>query len=109
MAKHITGIVTSDAQDKTIVVTVTRRETHPVYGKQYTVSRKFAVHDEKNEAKVGDRVEIVETRPISKHKSWKLDHIVEAGHAEIELKEEEETLAPAALAKAEEAEAKEDK
>ena len=89
MAKKYTGTVTSDVQDKTIVVTVTRRETHPIYGKQYTVSRKFAAHDEKNEAHVGDRVEISETRPVSKNKSFKLDRIVETGHAAIELKEEE--------------------
>lgn len=89
MAKKYTGIVTSDVQDKTIVVTVTRRETHPIYGKQYTVSRKFAAHDEKNEAHVGDKVEISETRPVSKNKSFKLDRVVETGHAAIELKEEE--------------------
>ncbi len=92
MAKKLTGVVTSDVQDKTIVVTVTRRETHPIYGKQYTVSRKFAAHDEKNEAHKGDRVEIVETRPISKNKSWKLDRVVEAGHATIELKNEAEDV-----------------
>jgi small subunit ribosomal protein S17 len=89
MAKKYTGTVTSDVQDKTIVVTVTRRETHPIYGKQYTVSRKFAAHDEKNEAHVGDKVEISETRPVSKNKSFKLDRVVETGHAAIELKEEE--------------------
>jgi small subunit ribosomal protein S17 len=89
MAKKFTGIVTSDVQDKTIVVTVTRRETHPIYGKQYTVSRKFAVHDEKNEAHVGDRVDISEIRPVSKNKSFTLDRVVETGHAAIELKEEE--------------------
>lgn len=89
MAKKYTGIVTSDVQDKTIVVTVTRRETHPIYGKQYTVSRKFAAHDEKNEAHVGDKVEISETRPVSKNKSFKLERVVETGHAAIELKEEE--------------------
>lgn len=90
MAKKLVGTVTSDVQDKTIVVTITRRVTHPVYGKQYTVSKKFAVHDEKNEAHVGDKVEITETRPVSKRKSWKLDRIVETGHAAIELKQEEE-------------------
>lgn len=89
MPKKLTGIVSSDVQDKTIVVTVTRRETHPVYKKQYTVSRKFAAHDEKNEAHKGDKVEISETRPVSKNKTWKLDRIVETGHAEIDLKEEE--------------------
>ena len=54
MAKTLTGTVTSDVADKTITVTVTSRETHPIYGKQYTVSRKYAAHDEKNEAKKGD-------------------------------------------------------
>lgn len=90
MAKHFTGVVTSDVQDKTVTIIVTRRKTHPVYGKQYTVSKKFAVHDEKNEAHIGDKVEIVETRPISKHKSFKLERIIETGHAAIELVDEKE-------------------
>lgn len=107
MPKKITGIVSSDAQDKTIVITVTSRETHPIYGKQYTVSRKYVAHDEKNEAKKGDRVEVSECRPFSKTKSWKLDRIIETGHGEVELKEEEEILAPAAAAKAEKAESEE--
>ena len=88
MAKKIVGVVSSDVRDKTITITVTRRETHPLYGKQYTVSRKFTAHDEKNEAKKGDRVEITEVRPISKTKNWTLTRIVETGHGEIELKEE---------------------
>ena len=58
MPKKITGTVTSDVQDKTIVITVTSRHTHPIYGKQYTVTRKYTAHDEKNEAHVGDRVEV---------------------------------------------------
>ena len=58
MAKKVTGVVTSSVQDKTIVVTVTSRQTHPVYGKQYTVSRKYTAHDEKNEATKGSVVEI---------------------------------------------------
>lgn len=90
MAKKVIGTVSSDVQDKTIVITTTTRKTHPIYGKQYTVSRKFTAHDEKNEAKVGDRVEISETRPISKNKSWKLDRVIETGHAQVELREEEE-------------------
>lgn len=89
MAKKVSGVVTSDIQDKTIVVTVTSRQTHPLYGKQYTETRKFTAHDEKNQAKKGDVVDIVECRPISKHKTWKLERIVEAGHAEIELEENE--------------------
>ena len=90
MAKTVTGIVTSDVADKTITVSVTSRETHPIYGKQYTVTRKYAAHDEKNEAKVGDKVVISETRPISKRKSFKLDTIVEKSRGTIELKEDEE-------------------
>lgn len=89
MSKKLIGIVSSDVQDKTIVITVTRRETHPIYKKQYTVTSKYAAHDEKNEAHKGDRVEISETRPVSKNKSWKLDRIIETGHGEIELKEDE--------------------
>lgn len=93
MAKKIVGVVSSDVRDKTITIVVTRRETHPLYRKQYTVSRKFTAHDEKNEAKIGDTVEIVEVRPISKTKSWSLSQIIEAGHGQIELKEEPAVLA----------------
>lgn len=89
MAKTLTGYVTSDVADKTITVTVTSRETHPIYKKQYTVSRKYAAHDEKNEAKKGDLVVIAETRPVSKRKSFKLDRILEKSRGSIELKETE--------------------
>ena len=92
MSKTLTGIVTSDKADKTITVSVVSRETHPVYGKQYTVTRKYAAHDDKNEAKVGDKVIISETRPISKRKSFKLDSIVEKSRGTIELKDETEVL-----------------
>ncbi len=88
MAKTMTGIVTSDVADKTITITVTSRETHPIYGKQYTVSRKYAAHDENNEAKNGDKVVIVETRPISKRKAFKLVSIIEKSRGSIELKDE---------------------
>lgn len=88
MAKTLTGIVTSDVADKTITITVTSRETHPIYGKQYTVSRKYAAHDENNEAKTGDKVVIVETRPVSKTKAFKLESIVEKSRGSIELKDE---------------------
>lgn len=87
MAKTLTGIVTSDVRDKTITVTVTSRETHPLYGKQYTVSRKYTAHDKNNEAHIGDRVRIVETRPLSKTKSFKLDVIEEKARGRVELKE----------------------
>lgn len=89
MAQKIVGFVSSDKADKTITVTVTSRETHPIYGKKYSVNRKYAAHDEKNEAHIGDLVQISETRPVSKRKTWKLDNIITAGHAQVELKEEE--------------------
>jgi len=88
MAKTLTGIVTSDKADKTIVITVTSRETHPIYRKQYTVNRKYIAHDENNDAHEGDRVTIVETRPISKRKSFTLAEVVERSHGTIELKAE---------------------
>ncbi len=77
MAKSITGIVSSDKTDKTIVVTVHTRKTHPLYRKQYMVTTKFMAHDEKNAAKVGDKVVINETRPISRRKRFTLSEIVE--------------------------------
>ena len=77
MAKTIIGTVSSNKTDKTIVVTVQIRKTHPLYRKQYTVSRKFMAHDEKNEAEQGDKVAIVETRPISARKRYTLDRIIE--------------------------------
>lgn len=77
MARRMIGTVVSDVQDKTIVVKTVRRVTHPLYKKQYTVSKNYQVHDEKNEAQVGDKVSISETKPISKNKSWKLEKVVE--------------------------------
>ncbi|MBB1562137.1 30S ribosomal protein S17 [Candidatus Saccharibacteria bacterium] len=92
MAKTLTGIVTSSSRDKTITVTVTSRETHPLYGKQYTVSRKYTAHDEDNQAQVGDRVRIVETRPISKTKSFTLAAIEEKSRGSVDLKAEVEEV-----------------
>lgn len=89
MAKTLTGVVTSDVRDKTITVTVTSRETHPIYKKQYSVTRKYTAHDENNEAHKGDKVTISETRPVSKTKSFKLDEIVEKSRGSVELKEDE--------------------
>jgi small subunit ribosomal protein S17 len=71
------GVVVSDVQDKTIVVRVDRRTTHPLYGKSMRVSKKYHVHDETNDAGVGDTVRIVETRPLSKLKRWRLQSVVE--------------------------------
>ena len=89
MAKTLTGIVSSDVRDKTITVTVTSRETHPIYGKQYSVNRKYTAHDENNEAKIGDKVTITEVRPISKTKSFTLKSVDEKSRGSVELKEEE--------------------
>lgn len=75
--KERQGVVVSDVQDKTIIVRVERRTTHPLYGKTVTRSKKYHVHDEANEAGVGDTVRITETRPISKLKRWRLAGIVE--------------------------------
>lgn len=88
MAKTLTGVVTSDSRDKTITVTVTSRETHPLYRKQYTRSRKYTAHDEKNEAGMGDTVLITEIRPVSKTKSFELTKIVEKSRGSVELKDE---------------------
>lgn len=77
MAKTIIGTVSSDKTDKTIVVTVQTRKTHPLYRKQYTVSKKFMAHDENNEAQVADKVEIAETRPLSARKRHVLARILE--------------------------------
>jgi len=77
MAKQLIGTVSSSKGDKTIVVTVQTRKTHPLYHKQYTVSKKFVAHDANNEAQPGDKVAIVETRPISRRKHHTLDRIIE--------------------------------
>ena len=79
MARTLVGTVVSDKADKTIVVAVQTRKTHPVYKKQYTVTSRFAGHDEKNEAKHGDKVEITECRPISASKRFTLTKIIERG------------------------------
>ena len=85
MPRQLTGTVTSDKGDKTIVITVRARKTHPLYKKQYTVNTKFMAHDEKNQAHAGDLVTIVETRPISARKHFKLSRIIErAGAAFVE-------------------------
>lgn len=77
MARILSGIVTSNKADKTITVSVNRRVAHPLYNKNYNITKKYHVHDENNEGLIGDRVEIEETRPISKTKKWKLLKIIE--------------------------------
>jgi small subunit ribosomal protein S17 len=75
--KEREGRVVSDKMQKTIVVAIERRVPHPVYGKMVTRTRKVKAHDEENSAKTGDLVRIVETRPLSKDKRWRLIEIVE--------------------------------
>ena len=68
----VKGVVVGDKMDKTVVVSVSRFVKHPLYGKFYKVSKKYKAHDEENKFKVGDNVEIVETKPISKDKRFKV-------------------------------------
>jgi small subunit ribosomal protein S17 len=75
LRKERVGVVVSDAMNKTVVVQAERRIAHPVYGKIMRRSKKYYAHDEKNEAKQGDKVVIAETRPLSKTKRWRLVEI----------------------------------
>jgi len=75
--KEKTGVVVSNKMDKSIVVIVERKEKHPIYKKFVKKTTKFTAHDEKNECNVGDTVRIMETRPISKNKCWRLVEIIE--------------------------------
>ena len=75
--KSRTGIVVSDKMQKTVVVAIERRVPHPIYGKMITRTKRLKVHDEENSAKTGDTVRIMETRPLSKDKRWRVVEIVE--------------------------------
>lgn len=75
--KRLTGVVTSDKMDKTVVVAVTTTKRHPLYGKVLKLIKKFKAHNENNDAKVGDTVQIIESRPISRHKRWSVVAITE--------------------------------
>jgi small subunit ribosomal protein S17 len=75
--KEFVGLVKSDKMDKTIVVAVENTTLHPLYKKYVTRIKKVKAHDEANEAKIGDRVRVIECRPISKEKCWKLADILE--------------------------------
>lgn len=72
-----TGVVASDKQDKTVTVVIERRFPHPLYGKLQTRTKKYHAHDEENEYRVGDVVKIVETRPLSKTKRWRVLELIE--------------------------------
>ena len=77
LRKTRVGLVTSDKMDKTIVVSIVDNVKHPLYGKIVKRTYKLKAHDEKNECKVGDRVKVMETRPLSKDKRWRLVEIIE--------------------------------
>jgi small subunit ribosomal protein S17 len=77
LRKERVGVVVSDKMDKSIVVSVERKVKHPIYGKFVKKSRKFMAHDEKQESHIGDVVRIMETRPISKNKCWRVVEVLE--------------------------------
>ena len=77
LRKERQGVVVSNKMDKTVVVAVKWKEKHPIYGKFVNKTRKFHVHDEKNECGIGDTVRIMETRPLSKTVRWRLTQIIE--------------------------------
>mgnify|MGYP000907110475 FL=1 len=77
LRKTKTGVVTSSKMDKTITVAVERKVKHPIYGKFVKKTTKFHAHDEKNECSIGDTVKIMESRPLSKTKRWRLVEVVE--------------------------------
>ncbi len=77
LRKERIGVVVSNKMEKSIVVAVERKEKHPMYGKFVKKTTKFVAHDEKNECSIGDTVRIMETRPLSKSKNWRLVEIVE--------------------------------
>ena len=77
LRKERMGIVVSDKMDKTVVVLVSDKSKHPLYKKTITTSKKYKAHDENNECGVGDTVKIVETRKLSKDKTWRIAEIIE--------------------------------
>lgn len=77
LRKQRTGVVTSNKMDKSITVSIERKVKHPIYGKTVKKSKKFLTHDEENSCNIGDTVRIMETRPLSKRKRWRLLEIIE--------------------------------
>ncbi|WP_298741873.1 30S ribosomal protein S17 [uncultured Chitinophaga sp.] len=77
LRKTRTGVVSSNKMDKTITVSVERKVKHPIYGKFVKKTTKFMAHDEKNECSIGDTVRIMESRPLSRNKCWRLVEIIE--------------------------------
>jgi len=87
MSRTLQGRVVSTKMNKTIVVAVERRQSHPLYKKSYLVTTKFQAHDEEGKAGMGDLVEIIETRPISKHKHFSLSKVIEKAVSKTEVAE----------------------
>ncbi|AEV34023.1 30S ribosomal protein S17 [Owenweeksia hongkongensis] len=77
LRKERIGVVTSNKMEKSITVSVERKKKHPIYGKFIKLTKKFHAHDDKNECNIGDTVRIMETRPLSKTKNWRLVEIIE--------------------------------
>lgn len=77
LRKTRVGLVVSDKMDKTVAVQIERRVPHPIYGKSIKKSKKFIAHDEQNDCNIGDRVRIMETRPLSKRKRWRVIEVLE--------------------------------
>jgi small subunit ribosomal protein S17 len=94
MARTLIGTVVSDKADKTIVIAVHTSMRHPIYRKQYSITKKFIAHDEQNAAHIGDSVEITEGRPISARKRFTMTRIIESA----KITHKEDTVAPAAEA-----------
>src|SRR4028119_226586 len=86
--KSRVGLVVSDKMQKTVVVAIERRVPHPVYGKMVTRTKRLKAHDEENSAKTGDTVRIMETRPLSKDKRWRLVEIVERARQRAMIQQE---------------------
>lgn len=87
MSRTLQGRVVSTKMEKTIVVAIERRKSHPLYKKSYLVTTRFQAHDEKGEAKLGDLVEIAETKPISRHKHFMLAKVIERAISKTEIAE----------------------
>lgn len=98
MAKTLIGTVSSTAPNKTIVITIQTRKTHPIYKKQYTVTSKYMAHDENNDCNVGDQVSIIETRPLSARKRYILQNIIQRTALSKEDKDAINTSAEDAVA-----------
>lgn len=80
LGKTRTGLVVSDKMDKTVVVAVETFKRHKLYGRTIRFTKKFKAHDENNECRMGDKVKIAETRPLSKDKRWRVAEVLEKGH-----------------------------